>query len=82
MKTLNICEPDPDEPRLACWLRHIALSLVGLAVLVSLVLSFAVEFMAGGDDFHRRAQRPLETSNLPAAHDTYANGGRPLPPGQ
>lgn len=74
MNTLNSC--GPDEPKVASWLRHVALSLLGLAVLVSLVLSFAVEFMATGVDFHRRAQ----SNDVPSALDAYANVDRPSRP--
>ena len=54
MNTLNIDEPRGT--RLAAWLRHAAVGLIAMLVLASLVLSFAVEFMATGVDFHGRAQ--------------------------
>ena len=78
MNALNICEPD--EPKVASWLRHVALGLLGLVVLVSLVLSFAVEFMASGVDFHRSAQSLLDTRDVPSALDAYTNGDQPSRP--
>ena len=68
MNTLNSC--GPDEPKMASWLRHVALGLLGLVVLVLLVLSFAVEFMATGVDFHRRAQ----SNDVPTALDGGSEG--------
>ena len=75
MNTLNSC--GLDEQRVASRLRHVALSLLGLAVLVSLVLSFAVEFMATGVDFHRHAQSLLESNDVPSALGAYANDDLP-----
>ena len=75
MNTLNSC--GPDEPKVTSWLRHVALSLLGLVVVVSLVLSFAVEFMAAtGVDPHGRAQ----SNDVPSALDAYANVDRPSRP--
>jgi hypothetical protein len=66
MNTLNSC--GSDEPKVSAWLRHVALGLLCLVALVSLVLSFAVEFMATGVDFHRRAQSLIESNDVPSAH--------------
>jgi hypothetical protein len=59
MNTLNICEPD--EPKATCWIRQAVTGLLGLAALLSLVASFAVEFMATGGD-HRRAESSLSAT--------------------
>ena len=72
MNTLNIGERH--EPRLASWLRHVAMGLLGLVLVVSLVLSFAVEFMASGVDSHR-VQGLLKTGDV--AGDVHANGDQP-----
>ena len=76
MNTLNIGERH--EPRLASWLRHVAMGLLGLVLVVSLVLSFAVEFMASGVDSHRRAQSSLNTGDVAAG--VYAHGDQPSRP--
>src|SRR5512134_203303 len=57
MNTLNICEPG--EPKTTCWLRQAVIALLGLAALLLLVTSFAVEVMATGADLHQRAQSSL-----------------------
>ncbi|MCW5657483.1 MAG: hypothetical protein KIT60_07255 [Burkholderiaceae bacterium] len=78
MDTSNICEPD--EPKATCWLRHAILGLLGLVAVLSLVLSFAVEFMATGPDLHRRGHSLLETIQSPSVPDVYASSERPLHP--
>jgi hypothetical protein len=62
MEQLNICEPD--EPKATGWLRHAVVGLLGLLALLSLVLSFAVEFMATGADLQRRAHTLLNESRV------------------
>ena len=47
MKPFRICQPD--ESKAACWLRGAVLGLLGVVALLSVVLSFAVEFMAAAD---------------------------------
>ena len=72
MNTSNICQPD--EAKAACWLRHAVLGLLGLLALLSLVLSFAVEFMATGTDLQRRAHALLEENRvIPWPTSTSAN---------
>ena len=75
MNTLN--SRGPDEPKVSSWLRHVGLGLLWLVALVSLVLSFAVEFMATGVDFHRHAQSLLESNDVPSALGAYANDDLP-----
>jgi hypothetical protein len=78
MNTLN--SRGPEETKVPSWLRHVGLGLLGLVVLVSLFLSFAVEFMATGVDFHRHAQSSLEINDVPSALGAYANGDLPSRP--
>ncbi len=54
-----------------------ALACFGWWSLVSLVLSFAVEFMATGVDFHRHAQSLLDSNDVPSALGAYANDDLP-----
>ena len=75
MNTLN--SRGSDESKVSTWLRHVALSLLCVVALVSLVLSFAVEFMASGVDFHRRAQSLLESNDVPSAFGAHANPDLP-----
>ena len=75
MNTLN--SRGPDEPKVSSWLRHVGLGLLWLVALVSLVLSFAVEFMATGVDFHRHAQSLLDSNDVPSALGAYANDDLP-----
>lgn len=76
MNTLNICEPD--EPKATCWLRQAVIGLLGLAAVLLLVASFAVEFMASGADDHRPAQSSLGAN--PALIDFHASIDQPLKP--
>ena len=62
---------------MTAWLRRFALGLLGLVLLVSLVFSFAVEFMPSGVDFQRHAQSLLKSSDVPSELDAHANGDQP-----
>jgi hypothetical protein len=78
MNTLNICEPD--EPKASCWLRQAFNALLGLAALLLLVASFAVEVMATGTDEHRRAESSVSATQAMSGLDIHDSIDHPLKP--
>jgi hypothetical protein len=78
MNTLNICEPD--EPKATCWLRQAVTALLGLAALLLLVASFAVEVMATGADLPRRAESSVSVTQAMSGLDIFDTIDQPLKP--
>jgi hypothetical protein len=78
MNTLNICEPG--EPKATCWLRHAFIALLGLAALLLLVASFAVEVMATGASHHRLTQSSLGATQAMSGLDIQDSIDQPLNP--
>ena len=78
MQPVNICQPN--EPKASCWVRLAVVGLLGAVGLLSVVLSFAVEFMAAGPDLHRRAHVLLDATQVSAAVEVYAGTAQPSRP--
>jgi hypothetical protein len=78
MNTLHIC--GPDEPKATRWIRQAVTGLLGLAALLLLVASFAVEVMATGADIHRLAQSSLGATQAMSGLDIHDRIDQPLKP--